>query len=171
MTSGPVKTMGTPYLIAFLDFTMFDKESQRVEDTEIAATLDAHYHRVTEAIQSAGGRVIKFIGDATLLVFPEKSVDAGVRTILDLIASENAEMEKKGWECRLQAKAHFGGVVAGEFGANGDRRFDIFGKAVNATARLKPTGTFTLSAEAHGKLSPDLRRKFAKQAAPVTYSA
>jgi adenylate cyclase len=171
MTTGPTKTLGTPYLIAFLDFTLFDKQSQRVEDADIAATLDAHYHRVTDAIQAAGGRVIKFIGDATLLVFPEKNVDGGVRTILELIVSENAEMEKKGWDCRLQAKAHFGTVVAGEFGANGDRRFDIFGKAVNATARLKPAGAFTLSAEAHGKLSPDLRRRFAKQAAPVTYSA
>ena len=159
------------YLIAFLDFTLFDKQSQRVDDADIAETLDAHYQRVTQAVRAAGGRVIKFIGDATMLVFPEDSVDGGVRAILDLIASENRLMQDKGWECRLQAKAHFGSVIAGEFGAEDDRRFDVFGRAVNATARLKGAAAFTLSQEAYQRLSPELQRRFMQQTPAFTYSA
>ena len=158
------------YLIAFLDFTLFDKQSQRVDDAEIAETLDAHYQRVTQAVRAAGGRVIKFIGDATMLVFPESSVDAGVRAILDLIASENRLMQEKGWDCRLQAKAHFGSVIAGEFGAEDDRRFDVFGRAVNATARLKGTAAFTLSAEAYARLASYLQGHFTSQTPVFTYS-
>lgn len=152
------------YLIAFLDFTRFDKQSLVVEDAEIARTLGAHYERVGDSIAAAGGRVIKFIGDATLLVFPEKLADAGVRAILDLIEVEDDLMEEKGWECRLQAKAHFGSVIAGEFGSNGDRRYDILGRAVNATARLKHMGAVTLSASAYRMLSPDLQGQFTQQA-------
>jgi class 3 adenylate cyclase len=135
-----------------------------VEDAEIARTLGAHYERVGDSIAAAGGRVIKFIGDATLLVFSEKLADAGVRAILNLIEFEDDLMEKKGWDCRLQAKAHFGSVIAGEFGSDDDRRYDILGKAVNATARLKHVGAVTLSASAYRKLSPELQGKFTQQA-------
>ena len=61
----------TPMLIVFLDFTFFDQQSERVDDVEIAETMNAHYRRIASAIASAGGRVIKFIGDATMAVFPE----------------------------------------------------------------------------------------------------
>ena len=141
------------------------------DDTEIADTLDAHYQRVSRAVHAAGGRVIKFIGDATMLVFPENAVDSGVSAIFDLMASEDRLMQQHGWECRLHAKAHFGTVVAGEFGANGDRRFDVFGKAVNATARLKGTAPFMLSAEAHELLSQGLRQRFTRQPSGTTYGA
>jgi adenylate cyclase len=145
------------FLIAFLDFSRFDVQCQRVSDLEIATTLNEHYQRVTPAVEGAGGRVIKFIGDATLVVFPEAGVDAGVRMILDLIASEDRLMAEKGWECRLTAKAHFGEVVAGDVGPVDHERFDIFGRAVNATARLKGSGPITLSDDAFRLLPPDLQ--------------
>lgn len=150
----------TSFLIVFVDFTSFDAQSQRVDDSVIAETIDGHYQRVTRAIEAAGGRIIKFIGDATLAVFPETAVDSGMRAILDLIAAEDRLMAEKEWECRLHAKAHFGEVIAGDFGAEGSKRYDIMGRAVNATARLKASGAVTLSPDARRKLSPELQRRF-----------
>ena len=157
-------------LIVFTDFTLFDKQSDRVDDAEIAEVMDAHYRRVAAAIQSAGGRVIKFIGDATMAVFPERSVDAAVRAIFDVRLVEDKAMKFRGWVCRLNAKAHFGEVVAGHVGPEGDKRYDVFGKAVNRTAKLKTSG-FALSADAYHRLNPELQRRFRHESALGTYVA
>ena len=158
----------TRLLIVFVDFTGFAAQSTRVEDSEIAETVDAYYGRVTESIESAGGTVVKFIGDATLAVFPEDSVDAGVRALMELKPTLDRFMADRNWECRLTAKVHFGEAIAGEFGPGSNKRFDVIGRAVNTTAMLKTTG-IALSADAFRKLSPDLRKSFKKHTPPITY--
>jgi class 3 adenylate cyclase len=157
-----------PLLIVFLDFTRFAFQSQRVDDSELADTIDAYYERATKAIESAGGTVVKFIGDATLAVFPEEAVDAAVRAILELRKTLDESMMERDWECRLTAKVHFGNVIAGEFGAEAAKRFDVIGRAVNTTAMLHSAG-ITLSAEAFERLSPELRTRFKAHVPPVTY--
>ena len=70
---------------------------------------------------------------------------------------------------RANVKAHFGQVVAGEFGARSEKRFDLLGKTVNTAAILVGSGGVTLSTEAFRKLGPELRRRFKKHSAPVTF--
>lgn len=158
----------TPLLVVFLDLTRFATQSQRVEDPELADTVDAYYERVAGAVDAAGGRTVKFIGDAALTVFPEHAVDAGVAMLLDLKPAVDRLMVERGWECRLTARAHFGSVMAGEFGAAGRKQFDVLGRVVNTAATLDGTGV-TLSAEAFRKLSPELRQRFKKHTPSVTY--
>jgi class 3 adenylate cyclase len=158
----------TPLLIVFLDLTRYAAESQRVGDAETADTIDAYYVRLSDAIDAAGGTTVKFIGDAALAVFPENAIDAGVAMLLELKTSVDAFMATRGWACRLTAKAHFGEVVAGQFGPGRDRRFDVLGRAVNTAAMLQ-SGGVTLSAEAFRKLSPSLRLRFKKHPPPVVY--
>jgi class 3 adenylate cyclase len=158
----------TPFLIAFVDLTRFGSQSRRVSDAEIADTLDQYYRHVAAAVEDARGRVVKFIGDAALVVFPEDGVDRGVEALLGLKASIDGFMAARGWDCRLTAKAHFGVVVAGAFGPPATERFDVIGKAVNTTALLDGAGV-TLSVAAFRRLGPDLRRRFKKHTPPVTY--
>jgi adenylate cyclase len=154
----------TPLLIVFTDLTRYKFASQRVDDSELARVIDEHYREMTSAIEGAGGRVVKFIGDATLAVFPENAVDAGVRTVIELKALVDRAMAKRGWECRLEARAHFATVIAGDFGPEGAQRFDVIGKGVNAAAMLK-TGGITLSGDAFHALSPDMQKQFTERAA------
>jgi adenylate cyclase len=158
----------SPFLIAFVDLTRFGSQSQRVSDGEIADTLDQYYRHVTAAVEQARGRVVKFIGDAALVVFPEDAVDRGIETLLALKASIDRFMAGRGWDCRLTAKAHYGVVVAGPFGPPEAARFDVIGKAVNTAAMLDGAGV-TLSVAAFRRLSPHLRRRFKKHTPPVTY--
>jgi len=44
----------------------------------------------------------------------------------------------------------------------------VLGKAINVAASLEGTGV-TLSAEAFRKLAPELRTRFKKHTAPITY--
>jgi adenylate cyclase len=153
-------------LIAFADLTRFSAQSLRVTDEVLADTVDAHYQRVAARVERADGKVVKFIGDAALVVFAPDAVDAGVGALLDLKQEVDAWFESLGWECRMSIKVHFGAAIAGPFGTAAT--FDVIGKAVNTTAMLDSTGV-ALSADAFRKLSPDLRKRFKKHTPTITY--
>ena len=158
----------TPLLVVFIDLTRFWAQSQRVDDQEVADTLDTYYEQVGAAVKAAGGRVVKFLGDGALIVFEEDRVDAGAEMLLALKDAVDRAMARRGWECRLIAKAHFGPVIAGPFGAAGDKRHDVAGRTVNVAASLEANGV-TLSVEAFRKLSPETRKRFKKHTPPITY--
>jgi class 3 adenylate cyclase len=157
-----------PLLIAFADLTRFAAQSARLSDTELAETMDAHYERVCSRVEAAGGKVLKFIGDAALIVFPEAAADAGVEALLALKEDADAWFESHGWECRLFVKVHFGSAIVGPFGGRSEKKLDVLGKAVNAAAMLDSTGV-ALSAEAFRKLSPEMRKRFKKHTPTITY--
>lgn len=156
----------SPLLIAFVDLTRFFVQSHRVTDLELADTLDEFYRRVAAVVEKAGGRVVKYIGDAALVVFTGDRADRGVQALLEVKTAVDRLMETRGWDCRLTVKAHFGTAVAGAFGPAG--AFDVLGKAVNTTAVLDGSGV-TLSVSAFRKLGPEMRRRFKKHTPPITY--
>ena len=162
------KRSEVPLLVSFIDLTRFFAQSQRVNDVELADTLDAFYGHVTQAVEEAGGVLVKFMGDAALIVFEEERIERGVTMLLDLKGSVDALMAERGWECRLVVKAHFGPVIAGQFGEAASQRYDVAGKTVNTAAALDAAGV-TLSVTAFRKLGRNLRVRFKKHTAPVTY--
>jgi adenylate cyclase len=158
-----------PLLIAFADFTRFAAQVDGLEDLHVARVMAEYYALAGATISGAGGRVVKFIGDATLAVFPEEQGDRGVLGLLELKTAADRFMAERGWECRLMVKAHFGTVAEGHYGAGAERRYDVLGKAVNVAARLESIGGVTLSAEAFRRLGPDVRARFKKHTPPITY--
>ncbi len=157
-----------PMLVAFIDLTGYAMQSTRVPDDELAAVVDGYYELVATAIAGAGGRVVKFIGDGVLVVFGIDDADRGVATLLAVKDDVDRYMAERGWPCRLLVKAHVGPVIAGPYGARGDKRFDVIGKTVNTAAMLDSVGV-ALSAEAFRKLTPELRQRFKKHTWPATY--
>lgn len=165
MTEAPT---AVSLLITFVDLSRFMAQSRRTDDLALAETLDAFYERVGEAVHAAGGRIVKFLGDAALIVFPATDVDRGVAALLDLKDTVDDLMVERGWECRLIVKAHFATAIAGPFGAADDKRYDVIGVAVNTAATLDSSGV-ALSVEAFRKLGPALRARFKKHTPPITY--
>jgi class 3 adenylate cyclase len=157
-----------PLLVAFLDLTGFSAQAARVGDDEVAAVLDGWYEQVAAAVGAAGGHVVKFMGDAALIVFDTTLADRGVIAVLGLKDAGDRYFAERGWPCRVHGKVHHGAVVAGPFGAAGAKRFDVLGRNVNTTAMLDSTG-IALTVEAFRTLSPELRRRFKKHTWPVTY--
>src|SRR5690242_17714451 len=66
-------------LIVFVDLTRYTAETLRAPDHEVGRVMDAFYERVAARVLAASGKVVKFIGDAALLVFREADVDRGVQ--------------------------------------------------------------------------------------------
>lgn len=153
-------------LISFVDLTRFSAQSRRLGDLEIATAMDQMYRRVGAAIAAAGGRVVKFIGDASLIVFPADAADTAVAALLDLKEEIDRSMREMGWECRAAVKIHVGSAVAGPYGLGGT--FDVLGNDVNTCASLHSPGV-ALTVEAFRKLGPDLRQRFKKHTPPVCY--
>jgi len=156
-------------LIVFTNLSRFSAQSLRQNDIETADVIDAYYEQLATAAEAAGGRVVKFIGDGALIVFPEDAVDRGVDMLLKTKASIDILMSGRGWECRFGARAHLGTVVAGPFGSPAGKNYDVIGKAVNETALIDYPAGITLSAEAFRKLSPELQTRFKENTQPMTY--
>jgi class 3 adenylate cyclase len=155
-------------LIVFTDLTRFSAESRKLSDAELAEWVDELYEREARAVEAAGGRVLKFIGDGALIVFAPDKADAAAEALLNLKAEVDAWMTKEGRESRLTVKIHSGNCIAGPFGGATDKRFDVIGQEVNAAALL-PSAGFSLSAAAFRKLSPAARKRFKKHTPPVVY--
>ncbi|HXI11759.1 MAG TPA: adenylate/guanylate cyclase domain-containing protein [Thermoanaerobaculia bacterium] len=156
-------------VVAFTSFNAYTAQIDRLDDAVVAGVMDDYYALAGSAIRGAGGRVVKFIGDATLCVFPPDQADRAILELLELKNAADAFMTKRGWDCRLVVKVHFGPVAAGEFGAGADRRYDVLGKTVNVAVRLEASGGVDLSAEAFRCLGPEARTRFKKHTPPITY--
>ena len=68
-------------LVAFSDLSAFTRVVQGQSEGEIFALMTEYYGLVGDVIAAGGGKVVKFIGDAALLVFPDDGIDAGQRDI------------------------------------------------------------------------------------------
>lgn len=158
-----------PLLIAVSSFNRYTAQADGVPDLEVARVIGEYYDLASSTITAAGGRVVKFIGDATLAVFPRENVDRGVLCLLDLKSTADRFMADCGWDCKLIVKAHYGTVAQGYFGTGVDRRYDVMGKAVNVAFRLESSGFVTLSVEAFRQLGPEVRSRFKKHTPPITY--
>jgi class 3 adenylate cyclase len=146
----------TRLVIAFTDFSDFKHLTGRVSDAEIADTMDDYYRLVASVVEKARGRVVKFIGDAALLVFPGDKPDAALQSIVTLRTESDRFMIDRDWPCRFSAKVHIGDVIAGDFGPKGSKRYDIMGREVNATAMLTGDGIggITVSDALRAAVSP-----------------
>ncbi len=146
-------------LIVFTDFAGYNSEVNRNSDLDVAAVMEDWYALAGTAMHACGGRVVKFIGDAALAVFPPSRVDEAMRGLVRLREDSDRFMTERGWHCRLRVRAHLGRVAAGHFGQGTERRYDVLGRAVNTAAKLfSEKGSIVLSPEALARVSPETRQ-------------
>ena len=99
-----------------------------------------------DIVEKAGGKIVKFIGDGILIVFPDYLAIEGVNTLKELQQKVSNLFDRESYDCLLRVKAHLGSVTCGRIGTRQDKRFDVFGHHVNQTVLL--TGSdFMISKE------------------------
>ena len=155
-------------LVAFFDLSRIGEWSSSQEDAHVAGFFQAFYGLAAEHVVPAGGRIVKFMGDAGLAVFDEASAEGGILALCELASAARALAGEFGLDTYLNVNVHYGPVLAGEFGPGGEERYDVIGKTVNIAARLGRRGV-TLSAQAFRRLGPDGRKRFDKIMQPITY--
>ncbi|CAN5279638.1 hypothetical protein BH18ACI2_BH18ACI2_24370 [soil metagenome] len=140
-------------LVAFTDVTGFAKEFQNRTNRELFDLMSQFYELIGNDVKISGGKVVKFIGDAALLVYPEEDAKRAVEALQQRKATADDWLKAHGLSGEFRVRAHTGPVICGPLGTAGEKRFDVLGDTVNVTARLYPNG-FTLSPELQRHLRP-----------------
>lgn len=153
-----------PYCVAFADLCGFTAATERLSMNELSDLLGEFEAAAYDEAASAGGRCVKLIGDAAMLVAP--SADALAEMALRLVVRMEAE------NALLPVRA---GLAAGDVVF---RDGDYFGAPVNLAARLlslAAPGTLMADEKLVSRLEPGRWRVTAKEpqvvkgfAAPVT---
>ena len=71
---------------------------------------------VEKEISDSGGKIIKFIGDASFIVFPENMAKEAVGTLKLLKDQIDTWLLNQSLNCKMRVKAHVGPVVCGKLG-------------------------------------------------------
>jgi class 3 adenylate cyclase len=74
------------------------------------------------------------------VVFPDAELQQAVNALGQLQREGEEHFAKSGCEAKLNIKAHIGSAICARVGTKTDKRFDVFGDAVNFTARLPGDG-------------------------------
>ncbi|HEX8068603.1 MAG TPA: hypothetical protein VF546_01540 [Pyrinomonadaceae bacterium] len=121
-------------------------------DARTVALLAAYYALVAEAAAGAGGRVVKVMGDGTLVIFPAGRVRETVGALRALQARGTRLWRGFDERCRVEVKVGAGEVVCGLLGPPGDERPDIYGAALNRLFKAA-WGEFVLTPEVEALLA------------------
>lgn len=132
--------------VLFADLSGFTSMSERL-DPEVMQTLQNElFEELTASVQSFGGFVDKFIGDALLALFGapaahEDDPERAVRAALDMI-SRTARLSERakayaGSPLLLHVGINTGHVVAGGLGVGVAKSYSVTGDTVNTAQRLQ----------------------------------
>jgi adenylate cyclase len=133
-------------VIWLCDLRGFTSLSERLERDLLIETLNQYFGPMCDAVENAGGEVLKFIGDAMLAIFPVADAPGpACRQALAAAATARAALEETNRNRTaggLPAIAyglalHVGEVLYGNIGGESRLNFTVIGPAVNLTARIE----------------------------------
>lgn len=132
----------------FSDLRDFTRLSERLPSDQLLTLLNEYFEFVSAAVTSRGGEVLRFIGDAMLVVFPisgnrsreyacESAFEAAMDTVNSIATVNHTRRRRSKPEIHFGVGLHEGSVVYGNVGAPDRLDFTVMGPAVNRTARLE----------------------------------
>jgi len=154
----------------YCDLRDFTAMTETVAEQAMLGLMNAYFEHVHESVSVYGGEVLRFIGDAMLIVFPTDDGRGAAKACADALAAAcdavdrlpalNARLRRRGLpEIRFGIGLHEGAVVYGNVGAADRLDFTVMGPAVNRTARIetltKRLGTPILMSQAFADQLPD----------------
>jgi class 3 adenylate cyclase len=129
--------------VLFCDVTGSTELGEHLDPESLRGAMERYFDRMQSVLESHGGTVEKFIGDAVMAVFgvPRIHEDDAVRAVRaaaemrEALADLNGDLEAElGIRIVVRTGINTGEVVAGDRG--GDQRL-VTGDAVNTAARLE----------------------------------
>jgi adenylate cyclase len=132
----------------FSDLRDFTRVTETCDSRDVLQMLNDYFEFVAAAVGARGGEILRFIGDAMLIVFPigknagrETACRAALDAALDAqstIATLNFQRRRHGKpQIEFGVGLNVGEVVYGNVGAPDRLDFTVMGPAVNRTSRLE----------------------------------
>ena len=132
----------------FSDLRDFTHLTETLPAQKVLEMLNEYFEFVAAAVTARGGEILRFIGDAMLIVFPidddmcqKTACNAAIDSAIDAqstLASLNHRRRRRGEpEIKFGVGLNVGEVVYGNVGAPDRLDFTVMGPVVNRTARLE----------------------------------
>lgn len=132
--------------ILFADLRAFTRFAERRLPYDVVFVLNRYFSAMGHAVEAAGGRVDKFIGDGVMALFgieegPERACRgalAAARAIVEALGELNRSLAPELREpLRIGIGIHVGSVIVGEMGYARATSLTAIGDAVNTASRLE----------------------------------
>ena len=132
----------------FSDLRNFTRLTETLPAQQLLQMLNEYFEFVSAAVTARGGEILRFIGDAMLIVFPinegmcqKTACNAALEAALDAhdtLATLNHRRRRHGQpEIQFGVGLNVGEVIYGNVGAPDRLDFTVMGPAVNLSARLE----------------------------------
>ena len=126
--------------VLFADLTGFTAFSEQRDPEDVREILSRYFEASRRIVESYGGRVEKFVGDAVMglwgaPVAHEDDAERAVRAALDLVAAVSGLGDRLGVELRLRCGVLTGQAAVEVWGAVAEGM--VIGDAVNTASRIQ----------------------------------
>ncbi len=132
----------------FSDLRDFTALTESLSTSLMLSALNEYFELVAAAVTARGGEILRFVGDAMLIVFPvseQNELSAACEAALEsaddafsALGALNHRRLRTGLpQLRFGVGLHVGEVIYGNVGAPDRLDFTVMGPAVNRTARLE----------------------------------
>ncbi|HAY48140.1 MULTISPECIES: adenylate/guanylate cyclase domain-containing protein [Thalassospira] len=164
--SGVLPPQQSEATVLFIDIAHFTSMCESLHPNQIIAMLNDYFDCATQIIESHGGIITQFQGDAILAVYNvfddlEHHADAALDSAIAL-QNEVSNRTFEGLNIQVRCGVNTGTMVAGNVGAKARLSFTVHGDAVNTASRLeqenKVLGTRILISDSTRNLLTDPNR-------------
>ena len=132
----------------FSDLRDFTHITETLPAEQVLEMLNEYFEFVSAAVNARGGEILRFIGDAMLIVFPiddnmcnktacNAAIDAAIDAQNTLEIMNHRRRRHGQPEIKFGVGLNIGEVIYGNVGAPDRLDFTVMGPAVNRTARLE----------------------------------
>ncbi len=132
----------------FSDVRDFTVLTETLSADQLFQSLNAYFETVEGAVREKGGEILRFVGDAMLIVFAQEDGDtpetvceravAAAQEALSALEVTNTNRVADGLPpLKFGVGLHYGEVIYGNVGGAHRLDFTVMGVAVNRTARLE----------------------------------
>lgn len=132
----------------FSDLRNFTQITETLPADQVLEMLNEYFEFVAAAVSARGGEILRFIGDAMLIVFPidnnmcaqtacNAAIDAAIDAYNTLATLNHQRRRHNKPEIEFGVGLNVGEVIYGNVGAPDRLDFTVMGPAVNRTARLE----------------------------------
>ena len=136
-------------LICFVDIRRWLRGTAEKRPDEVFAFLTDMYEKVLPLAEDHGGRLVKVMGDAALIVWDPADAARAIGAARAMRA-KLAELQQDFGPAEpmsLGVAMSLGAVIAGEMGPPSIRRFDVIGDPVNAAALMLRGHDFAITSQ------------------------
>lgn len=158
-------------VLVVADLINYTRLAKKLDNLETAAFIDEYYRLCYQLIAPAGGRIVKFLGDACLAVFPPERCLEAVDAVAELSrkVGELGSSRQLPFPIRLGANVHMSVIIEGEFGPAETAHYDVLGEGVNFTFLLGRGEGIRISEPVYRKLPSERRSPWERVKPPTRY--